>query len=139
MIGVPLLASFGVIIVLLLRRKLLIVAVTGPSMEPNYIEGDRLLAWRRSPRHLHPGQVVVIDTAPPSENPGPPMNIIKRVVAVPGQLVPGVMRGNDQGMLVPPNHVVVLGDNRRRSVDSRHLGFISADRVVATVIRKMNV
>lgn len=41
MIGIPLLASFGIVIVLLLRRKLLIVAVTGPSMEPNYIEGDR--------------------------------------------------------------------------------------------------
>ncbi|WP_214408487.1 S26 family signal peptidase [Sphaerisporangium fuscum] len=139
MIAIPLAVICAAVAVVLLRRRLVIVAVSGPSMEPNYLDGDRLLALRHSSRALRCGQVVVIDTAPPSENPGSPMNIIKRVVAVPGQPVPAAVRGDTEGTVVPPGHIVVLGDNRRRSVDSRQLGFIPTSKVVATVLRKMSI
>jgi signal peptidase I len=34
------------------------VRVTGPSMEPTYVEGDRLLVWRT--QRVLPGQVAVV-------------------------------------------------------------------------------
>lgn len=136
MIAIPLVVAFSAAACFLARRKVLIVAITGPSMEPAYSDGDRLLALRHPPGIPRPGQVVVLDIAPPSENPGPPMNIIKRVAAVAGQRVPSAVAPGAENRLVPPHHIVVLGDNRRQSVDSRQLGFIPTSRVVAIVLRK---
>lgn len=133
---IPILAS--ILLVLILRRRLLVVSVSGSSMEPSYSSGDRLLAVRRISQELRPGQVIVIDTAPESENPGPPVNIVKRIIAVGGQDVPFARSGDMQGAKVPSGHVYVLGDNRRRSLDSRHFGFFQSDKVVAIVLRRMS-
>ncbi|MFE0153529.1 S26 family signal peptidase [Nonomuraea sp. NPDC059007] len=138
LIGATVLLS-STAVILLLRRRLIVVAVSGPSMEPTYTDGQRLLACRRSCGSFRAGQVVVIDTSPPSENPGPATNIVKRIVALPGQRVPCAVGGRVSGAVVPPNHIVVLGDNRDLSVDSRQLGFISTHRVVARVVRAMSL
>jgi signal peptidase I len=38
---------------------------------------------------------------------------------------------------VPAGHLVMLGDNPAQSLDSRDLGFIPVDNVVATVVRRL--
>ncbi len=39
-------------------------------------------------------------------------------------------------LVVSPGHVVVLGDNRPTSWDSRHYGFVPRDRLVGVAIRR---
>ncbi|MFE9203518.1 S26 family signal peptidase [Micromonospora sp. NPDC007230] len=123
---------------LFIRRRLIITEVSGPSMSPSYQDGDRLLALRRLARSpLAPGQVVVFRNPRPVGVPGSSSGpwLIKRVVAVAGDRVPRTVPATGVA-LVPPGHVVVLGDNPDQSLDSRHLGFIPTGNVVATVLRR---
>ncbi|MEV3986782.1 S26 family signal peptidase [Nonomuraea sp. NPDC049758] len=41
------------------------------------------------------------------------------------------------GTRVPDGHLVVLGDNPRRSHDSRRAGYLTADRLLGVVLRKV--
>jgi signal peptidase I len=133
-----------------LARRLASVTVHGRSMEPSYHEGDRVLVRRiRTPVV---GQVVVV------EQPGvdgqwldPPLCagadstqlsdrrwLIKRVAAVPGDAVPRVgfpalaHVGEDA---VPAGNLVLVGDNRRLSLDSRRIGYFPVQRVLGIVMR----
>lgn len=128
-----------------LRRQFVVVTVSGPSMDPTYRDGDRLLAVRRPAATLRAGQVVVADLriCPPGMGDqsaaaslslsGQPQ-VIKRVAAVAGEPVPP---GVDPAPTVPPGMLVLLGDNPPASVDSRHYGYVAAKQVVGVVLRRL--
>lgn len=42
------------------------------------------------------------------------------------------LEGKIQSKVVPEGHVFVLGDNRRKSKDSRHIGVISIDEIIGS-------
>ena len=136
--------------VCLLRRRLAVVAVIGPSMQPTLVAGDRVLARRVGPGDVRAGQIVVIEKPgddgawPAGHRPARPREwMIKRVAAVPGDPRPAFMpvrAGGGSGgatLVVPAGQLVVLGDNPARSLDSRQLGYIPADRVLGVVTRSM--
>jgi signal peptidase I len=117
----------------------------GPSMQPNLYRGYRVMTEKLSYR-LHPprrGDVVVVD------RPGSEVSLIKRVIAVEGEMVevrgghttidgapieePWVVHfgGPNYGPeLVPEDHVFIMGDNRRLSRDSRAIGPVPVDTVM---------
>jgi signal peptidase I len=68
--------------------------------------------------------------------------LVKRIVAVPGDQVSTAWAGpglrDVSGMTVPSGFLVVLGDNRASSWDSRHYGFVPADRFVGVMIRRVS-
>ncbi|MEV6587000.1 S26 family signal peptidase [Streptomyces acidicola] len=144
----------------LVRGRLLAVTVTGSSMEPSLRDGDRLLVLRRHPRRLTRGQVVVL--RPPRHRPGAvrphrdgdvlvlrqgwsapqgsPSLVIKRIAAAPGDPVSADLASaldSRPGGTVPRDHFVVLGDNPARSIDSRHFGYVSEDRVLGVAVRPL--
>lgn len=130
--------------------------VIGRSMEPNFYEGEFLLADKVSYRFKDPerGDVVIFkfdDTH----------DYIKRVIGVPGDTVEiknnkvflngdqldesdyledTVMTSNGNFMTpgrtetVPEDSVFALGDNRPHSSDSRNFGMIKIDRIKGRVV-----
>lgn len=131
-----------------LGRRLVSVTVRGRSMEPGYHDGDRVLVQRGATPS--PGQVVVIEQqAPDAQWRQPPLRatgsprdvlgrhwIIKRVAAVPGDPVPRAAvpaLSTVPEQRVPAGRLVLLGDNPRASLDSRHYGYFPAERVLGTV------
>jgi nickel-type superoxide dismutase maturation protease len=86
------------------------VAVTGPSMEPTFREGDWLLV-RQLRRHPRVGELVV--AADPRE---PARLLVKRVAAVSGDAV------------------TVVGDRPDASTDSREFGAISASAILGSPV-----
>jgi signal peptidase I len=102
-----------------LRWRYSVVTVRGPSMEPDFADGDRLLACRRGLRRLRRGQLVIF-TEPGLDRHRRPAWltgaaardrwVIKRVAAIPGDPVPEAVRMAAGGLaLVPRGAVVVLG------------------------------
>jgi signal peptidase I len=137
-----------------LRRRVAVVTVSGPSMQPTLHSGDRLLVRRARGGQVRTGQVVVISrpasgtvlaggTAPPGGPPSWPPGqgdwMIKRVAAVPGDPTPAVMMtsARDAQPLVPPGKLVVLGDNHARSLDSRQIGYLPAEHVLGIMVRPL--
>jgi signal peptidase I len=119
------------------RWRLIVTEVSGPSMQPTYRDGDRLLSRRRVRRSLpNAGQVIVFRNPRPVGVPGSSSSplLIKRVAAAAGDAVPHG-RVDER---VPDRHVMVLGDNPAQSLDSRQLGFIPVENIVATVIRPLS-
>lgn len=135
--------------VLMVRRRFFVVRVSGWSMSPGLLPGDRVLVRCGSGLPVRTGAIVVfpqpalvctsgIDPrdAVPSRAGGD--LIIKRVAAVPGDPVPGPVRQAVGGAtVVPAGMFVALGDNTR-SVDSRTWGFLSTGQVVGTVTRHLS-
>lgn len=121
----------------------------GPSMQPNLYRGDKMLTEKLS-YFFHPprrGDVVVVD------RPGDQKTLVKRVIAVAGELVevrnghawvngqlldePWVERFGGPGYgpeVVPEDHVFILGDNRAVSHDSRAIGPVPVDAVRGHVV-----
>jgi signal peptidase I len=136
------------------RRRFIVVDIIGPSMQPTYRPGDRVLVRRRTGRPVRRGSVVVLQEPPQSSWPdgahataatgapdaalsGGKHWMIKRVVAVPGDPVPESVRPVvPDAEQVPPGQLVVLGDGDR-SADSRLWGFAPVDLVLGSVVRSM--
>ena len=135
------------IAVRVLRRRLAVVEVAGPSMQPALKSGDRVLVRRARPAQLRPGQVVVVEmpgtdgswpAQPARWPPGQREWLIKRVAAVAGEPLPEPLRDlrTEPGAgRVPAGTFVVLGDNAAQSYDSRAIGCIPADRLLGIVVR----
>lgn len=135
--------------VMLVRRRLAVVEVAGPSMQPALSSGDRVLVRRARMSELRSGQVVVVERprpgggwagAPPSWPPGRREWLIKRVAALPGDrrpaAVPAPGRAPDDGT-VPPGMFVVLGDNAEQSHDSRAIGCVPEERLLGIMVRPL--
>jgi signal peptidase I len=123
-----------------LRACLMVVEVRGASMEPTLSAGDRVLARRSTlgSRRARRGAIVIIAPPPGAVDPADADAdyMVKRIVALPGDPVPPMpsLTGTDR---VPAGHVVVVGDNRARSLDSRTVGYFRADGVRGVVLRKL--
>ena len=114
--------------------------ISGISMEPTFIDSERLLISKFAPRweSLGRGDIVIFES--PRE---PGKRLIKRIIGLPGETVviqDGVVyvdgRAIDEPYLDPTMHdysqmrpmriasdeFFVLGDNRDRSNDSRMIG-----------------
>jgi signal peptidase I len=78
----------------------------------------------------------------PSGAPAGEQMLLKRVVALAGDRIPPEWADPDVhglgGAVVPAGCVVVLGDNRPTSWDSRHYGFVPRERMIGVVVRHVS-
>jgi signal peptidase I len=132
-------------LVLLVRaRRLVVVDVHGPSMEPTLYDGDRVLVRRAPLTAIRTGDLVVVARPDSHEFATAGPWVIKRAAATAGERIPPVIRrgwaenGVDfAGAVVPEGRLLLLGDNPARSGDSRHWGFTEGDAVLGVVTRSM--
>ena len=148
------------LIFLLVRLVVLNFRVDGESMLPNLDNGQMLLVNRNAYQHVdiggnryYPfdpperGDVVVFDPPASSDKP-----YIKRIIGLPGEeitfaqghvFVDGVQLPEDYiqdrtrcnredrcDVVVPEDHVFVLGDHRSNSSDSRVFGVVPVENIV---------
>lgn len=128
-----------------LRWRYSVVTVSGPSMEPELHDGDRLLVRRCGVGALRRDQLVIF-REPGVPGPGRPIWrtradrwswVIKRVVAVPGDRVPDSVRASAGSVrLVPAGAIVVLG-TAPGSRDSRQWGFVTSEHVFGVGVRSL--
>ncbi len=142
----------GAVLVALLLRASLFQAfyIPSESMETTLVIDDRVLVNKVSYRlhDINRGDIVVF--ARPDDQAGDIRDLIKRVIALPGETIEG--RDNevfidgqrliepylDEGVrttdfgpeVVPEGEIFVMGDYRGESFDSRLFGTVSQDRVV---------
>ncbi|MCZ2257706.1 signal peptidase I [Sporosarcina sp. G11-34] len=145
--------AFAFILALLIRQFLFTpVVVSGESMFPTFENDNRIVISKVSKiNHFD----MIVFHAPDSED-----DFIKRVIGLPGDVVvmeddklyingkqyveeyvqankaqvfEGQMLTQDFEVEVPEGYLYVLGDNRRRSTDSREIGFIDEKSVVGKV------
>ncbi len=127
--------------------------VSGLSMFPTMYNGDYIITNKIGYRFSQPqkGQIVVFKN-PREES----QDFIKRIMGIPGDRVkvqnehffvngamlnedylnpsiatlPGSFLKEGEEVLVPPDHYIVMGDNRLASSDSREWGFVSKDEII---------
>ena len=138
----------SLVIFLLIRQVVQNYRIESHSMEPNFYEGQFILVNKLAYKFGAPqrGDVIVF------HNPNnPDEDYIKRVIGLPGDTVEiagqsVVINGEvmaepyDMNMLRPdtyfgplvvsPDHLFVMGDNRPNSKDSRSFGQLSSDLIV---------
>ncbi len=130
-------------------RRYAVVDVQGSSMEPTLRHGERVLVRRVPESGVRTGDIIVVERFAPDDQerharlPGRLAHrawVIKRAVAVAGDPVPGSVAyaaGVAPGTAVPAGCLVVLGDNRAHSTDSRVWGYLPADRLLGVVRRRL--
>lgn len=120
------------------------------SMEPTLLPHDRVLVNKFIYRFRAPYRGDVIVLRYPRD---PGRNYIKRIVAVPGDLVEiknghllingrqveefylnGAPSGDYGPETVPADSFFVLGDNRNNSEDSRAFGFLKREQVIGRAV-----
>jgi signal peptidase I len=135
-----------VIIFFLIQTVVRNFRVVGTSMEPNLHNGQYLIVDKISYRLGEPQRGDVIVFEPPNR---PGEDYVKRVIALPGELVeirngqvfinnhsldePYVVHRGSYSMSarrVGPAELFVLGDNRNSSSDSHNWGMLAQDKVV---------
>jgi signal peptidase I len=131
----------GVLAAAAVRATVVVVTVEGVSMSPTLQPGDRVLVLRRRLRSIRHGDVIAFRRPQDSRSAGgqlppEPAWLVKRVVAVAGDLLPDRVPGT-QGAVVPPGHVYVLGDGSR-SWDSRHWGCLPLEDVLGVVVTRLH-
>jgi signal peptidase I len=143
----------GALLVALIIKTFLFQAfyIPSASMEPTLKIGDRVLVNKLSYKvhEVNRGDLVVFER-PPNEPETEIKELIKRVVALPGEEVQGkdgrvfvddqplpedylpddVFTTDFGPLFVPEDSVFVMGDNRGDSRDSRIFGPISEDLIV---------
>ncbi|MEV7954421.1 S26 family signal peptidase [Streptomyces sp. NPDC058316] len=123
----------------LLRSRWVVVTVRGASMQPTLRGGDRLLVRRGPVRAV--GELAVLGRAVMGpEEPAYFEWIVKRVAAVPGDPIPRdsvPSLADVPETTVPSGRLVLLGDNRAQSFDSRRFGYYSAEEVLGVVVRPL--
>ena len=134
-----------------------LLEVTGDSMVPTFHNKEQIVAEKISIqfRPLEHGDIVIF------RHPEQPTKLlIKRVIGLPNETLllsngyvlinqnrieePYVSsQGNTYGsseitdnsdFLIPPDHYVLMGDNRKESSDSRHIGAISTDLIIGRAL-----
>lgn len=154
-LGIALVAAIGI-------RTFIAQAfhIPSESMVPTLEVGDRLIVFKPSYLFSEPstGDIIVFE-APPSAVKacnlpnGQTSDFIKRVIGTPGEQV-AVSGGQTfingavdaepylaeapnyqlPTVTVPPNSLLVLGDNRNNSCDSHVWGFLPEDRIVGRAV-----
>ena len=132
--------------------------VDGSSMLPNFVDGERVLAWQLgyTPEH---GDVVVLDAYTPHGK-----TLIKRVIGVAGDTIDidfqnGIVYRNGEALVepytaeptflyegldfpvtVPEGCIFVMGDNRNNSRDSRDsdIGCVDVRDVLGKVVFRLS-
>jgi len=127
-----LLTIFGAV-ALLFVWNFQVAVVRGKSMEPTFLENERLLITRAYWLFgdIQKGDVVVIQKSGDL--------LIKRVVALPGETIPPeytpvrpIMLTEDER--VPAGYIYVVGDNLPQSEDSRYFGPVAINWVIGKVV-----
>ncbi|MFO7919012.1 MAG: signal peptidase I [Anaerolineae bacterium] len=120
--------------------------VEGQSMEPNLHDNQRLIIEKVTYRFRAPERGDIVVLRPPQKSSEP---LIKRVVGLPGERLEihdGRVYVDDElvdepylnqptvgtldPILIPEEHVFVMGDNRRASNDSRAFGVVAFDDII---------
>jgi signal peptidase I len=140
-IGCPVAAALLMLVTM--RRRFVLVTVTGTSMSPALLPGDRVIVRRGAGDELRAGRIVVFrdprgDCLGYGYEPGAPNRwMIKRVAATPGDTVPKLARAAVGDVaVVPRGMLVVLGDSAN-STDSRSWGFLPATEVLGIAVRRL--
>ena len=143
----------GALAVALLIKAFVLQAfyIPSESMKPTLMVKDRVVVNKLS-YHFHEVQRgdIVVFSRPPGEDDPRVHDLIKRVIALPGETIESrdgqimiegrVLREpylmarfstlNVERQTVPPNHYWVMGDNRTNSKDSRVFGPIPRSLIV---------
>ncbi len=129
--------------------------VSGPSMEPNFNQGDYLIVDELSFRLRDPkrGEVVVFKFPR-----NPSQRYIKRIIALPGEeveiaegkikingeildereyLSPDIQTEGAVQLKLRKNEYFVLGDNRYASSDSRRWGVLPRENIIGRVFLRL--
>lgn len=149
--------------------------VDGPSMETTLFNNDRLIVWKMpktiakiTGKHYipHRGDVIIfVEDQLTSYGQDPGKQLIKRVIALPGERL--VVKDNkvtvynkehpngfqpdktlpygnviketsgDIDLVVPNNDVFVMGDNRPNSLDSRAFGPVDTSDIVGKLVLRV--
>jgi signal peptidase I len=151
----------GVVSLLLRTFVIQTFWIPSASMVPTLSVYDRLLVQKAffSWHDVREGNIVVFTHPPLDDCPGPPGDLIKRVIALPGQTIyssgnaiyinghrlaePYLPASDPLGPAiasskhpyrVPPGEFYVMGDNRADSCDSRYWGPIQGSTIVGRAI-----